>query len=44
MLYFSINDNGVMKRFVSKDIKVSASKELISNLKNILGEDNLLIN
>ncbi|HWQ82823.1 MAG TPA: DNA polymerase III subunit alpha [Ignavibacteria bacterium] len=44
LLYFSINDNGVMKRFVSKDIKVSASKELISNLKNILGEDNLLIN
>ncbi|MDD5363555.1 MAG: DNA polymerase III subunit alpha [Ignavibacteria bacterium] len=43
-LYFSVSENGIYKHYISKDFKVSATKELISNLKKIVGEDNLRIN
>jgi hypothetical protein len=32
------------KAYVSKEYKIKATKELISNLKNIIGENNLKLN
>lgn len=43
-LYFTVVENNSSKMYKSKEYKVSLSNELISNLKNILGEDNLRIN
>jgi len=43
-LFFTVRDNGKTKMYESKDFRVSASNELISNLKKIVGEHNLHIN
>jgi len=43
-LYFTVLDNGNVKHYKSKANKVNITNDLISNLKNILGEDNLRIN
>ncbi len=43
-IFFALRDNGSVKTFISKEYKVRASKELISNLKNIVGENNLTLN
>jgi DNA polymerase-3 subunit alpha len=43
-LYFTVRDNGKTKMYFAKEIKISASDELISNLKKIVGEHNLHIN
>ena len=43
-LYFTVLDNGNVKHYKSKANKVNITNDLISNLKNIIGEDNLRIN
>jgi len=43
-LFFNITGNGTKKIFKSKEFKVNPSSELISNLKQIVGEHNLNIN
>ena len=43
-LFFTVIENGKVKQYRSKEYKINLSNELISNLKNILGEDNLHIN
>jgi DNA polymerase-3 subunit alpha len=43
-LYFTVRDNGKTKMYFAKEIKISATDELISNLKKIVGEHNLHIN
>jgi DNA polymerase-3 subunit alpha len=43
-VFFVLRENGNVKTFISKEYKVRASKELISNLKNIVGENNLTLN
>ncbi len=43
-LFFTVVENNGSKMYKSKEFKVTLSNELISNLKNILGEDNLRIN
>jgi hypothetical protein len=43
-LFFTVLDNGNVKHYKSKANKVSITYDLISNLKNIIGEDNLRIN
>ena len=43
-VFFYVVNNGKSKIFRSKDYKVRPTVELISNLKKIIGEDNLKIN
>jgi len=43
-VYITVLTNGTQKHFALKDIKVSLTNDLISNLKNLLGENNLRIN
>jgi DNA polymerase-3 subunit alpha len=43
-LYFTFLEKDNVKHYKSKEYKVALSSDLISNLKNILGEDNLRIN
>ena len=43
-LFFNVINNGSSKVFRSKEYKVKPTVELISNLKKILGEDNLNVN
>jgi DNA polymerase-3 subunit alpha len=43
-LFFNIIENGSNKVLRSREYKINASKELISNLKNIVGKDNLKVN
>lgn len=43
-LFFSVRTNGDVKTFISKEFKVRVSKDLISNLKKIVGENNLTLN
>jgi DNA polymerase-3 subunit alpha len=43
-LFFNIINNGSNKVYRSKEYKIKATKELISNLKNIVGENNLRFN
>lgn len=43
-LFFTIVNNGSTKKYLSREIKVNPKQELISNLKNIVGETNLIIN
>lgn len=43
-LFFTIIENNKAKHFRLKEYKINLSNELISNLKNLLGEDNLHIN
>ncbi len=43
-LFFALQDKNGVITFISKEFKVRVSKELISILKNILGENNLSLN
>lgn len=43
-LFFNITGNGTKKIYKSKEFKINPSSELISNLKQIVGEHNLNIN
>ncbi|MBK8551886.1 MAG: DUF655 domain-containing protein [Ignavibacteria bacterium] len=43
-LFFSVMNTTHSKAYVSKEYKIKATKELISNLKNIVGENNLKLN
>jgi hypothetical protein len=43
-LFFNITGNGTKKIFKSKEFRINPSSELISNLKQIVGEHNLNIN
>ena len=43
-VFFALHENGGVKTFVSKEFRVRACRELISNLKNIVGENNLTLN
>ena len=43
-LFFNLINNGTNKVYRSRELKIKVSNELISNLKNILGENNLKIN
>ena len=43
-LFFNLINNGSNKVYRSREFKIKVSNELISNLKNIVGENNLKIN
>jgi DNA polymerase-3 subunit alpha len=43
-LFFNVMNTSHSKAFISKEYKIKATKELISNLKNIIGENNLKLN
>ena len=43
-LFFSVMNTSHSMAFVSNEYKIKATKELISNLKNIVGENNLKLN
>ncbi len=43
-IFFALQGEEGVKTFISKEFKVRVSKELISNLKNIVGENNLTLN
>ncbi|HMS66201.1 MAG TPA: hypothetical protein PKD83_13240, partial [Ignavibacteria bacterium] len=43
-LFFRVVNGSDPKTFKSREFKIKASKELISNLKNIVGENNLRLN
>ena len=43
-LFFNLINNGSNKVYRSREYKIKVSNELISNLKNIVGENNLKIN
>jgi DNA polymerase-3 subunit alpha len=43
-LFFTIVNNGSTKKYLSREMRVNPKQELISNLKNIVGETNLIIN
>ena len=43
-LFFSVMNTNHSRAFVSNEYKIKATKELISNLKNIVGENNLKLN
>jgi DNA polymerase-3 subunit alpha len=43
-LFFTVVNNGSTKKYLSREIRVNPKQELISNLKNIVGETNLIIN
>ncbi len=43
-LFFSVMNSTYSKAYISREYKIKASKELISNLKNIVGENNLKLN
>ncbi len=43
-LFFNVTGNSRSRAFVSKEFKIKATKELISNLKLLVGENNLKLN
>lgn len=43
-LFFNVKNTTHSKAFISREYKIKATKELISNLKNIVGENNLKLN
>ncbi len=43
-LFFNVKNTAHSRAFLSKEYKIKATKELISNLKNIVGENNLKLN
>jgi len=43
-LFFKVTDDSSFRAFVSKEYKIKATKELISNLKLLVGENNLKLN
>jgi DNA polymerase III subunit alpha len=43
-LFFSVKNSTHSRAFKSKEYKIKATQELISNLKNIVGENNLKLN
>lgn len=43
-LFFSVMNSTCSRAFKSKEYKIRATQELISNLKNIVGENNLTLN
>ena len=43
-LFFSVMNTTRARAFISNEYKIKATKELISNLKNIVGENNLKLN
>jgi DNA polymerase-3 subunit alpha len=43
-LFFNVINGSDPRTFKSKEFKIKATKELISNLKNIVGENNLKLN
>lgn len=43
-LFFNVINGAEPKTFKSREFKVKATKELISNLKNLIGENNLTLN
>jgi DNA polymerase-3 subunit alpha len=43
-LFFTVVNGSDPKTFKSREFKIKATKELISNLKNIVGENNLRLN
>lgn len=43
-LYFLVIENGTKKMYRSKEYKINPTTELISNLKMLVGEDNLKLN
>ncbi|MEP7146817.1 MAG: DNA polymerase III subunit alpha [bacterium] len=43
-LFFNVMNSNHARTFLSKEYKIKATKELISNLKNIVGENNLRLN
>lgn len=43
-LFFSVKNTTRSRAFRSREYKIKATKELISNLKNIVGENNLKLN
>lgn len=43
-LFFNVMNSTYSRAFISREYKIKATKELISNLKNIVGENNLKLN
>lgn len=43
-VFFALKEDGNVRTFLSKEFKVRVCRELISNLKNIIGENNLTLN
>lgn len=43
-LFFSVMNTSSARAFISNEYRIKATKELISNLKNIVGENNLKLN